>query len=106
MNVVITETGKEIHFASVEVVQPNNRLALAPLTNQATKNSLLKLPCFQSVETQDLIVLAEKALRGRKKIGDRLTAILVLIGAQPFTHAKFQVVPEKDAQGVARYVPA
>jgi hypothetical protein len=94
---IIAKDGHKIEFASA--VSPRGGeergLNLAPALTEAAKAKLLNLPCFRGADTNDLIQEAQRRMRG-KVIGDRITAMLIIVGTRSLDNPVFQVPREGD----------
>jgi len=78
-------------------------LQLAPHISDRVKMALNDLPCFVGADTSELMKEAEAKLRGKRKISDRFTAMLVIAGTRYFNHPDLQVPRKARDIGMPQY---
>jgi hypothetical protein len=90
----MTFRGMEFASSTVEdkpQFSAGNTLQLAPHISEAVKTALLNLPCFKGVDTTELMKEAEAKMGGKRKVNDRFTAMLVVVGTRYLDHPSLQV---------------
>jgi hypothetical protein len=65
-------------------------LQLAPHISEDVKMRLNNLPCFAGADTAELMREAEAKMGGKRQVGDRFTAMLVIAGTSYFDHPSLQ----------------
>ncbi len=84
------------HEITVDRVFPVGRvrpshLDLSGHISRETREAIENLPCFRGVPEKHLLQQAETKLRGKRKITDRITAMLVIVGTRPIDHPDLQI---------------